>query len=132
IPIVFTTNSDPVANGIVASLNRPGGNLTGVTGLGGELVPKRLEVLHQLLPSAGKLAVLVNPANPVTAQEARQDAPIAARRLGLEIIIVEGSNEAEIDKAFESAARQGAAGLLGDDAYFESRREQIAALSLRH
>ena len=132
IPIVFTTNSDPVANRLVASLNRPGGNVTGVTGLGGELVPKRLEVLHQLIPSAGKFAVLVNPTNLVTAQEARRDAPLAAGRLGLEIILVEASNETEIDKAFEGAAGQGAVGLLGVDAYFESRRDQIAALSLRH
>ena len=132
IPIVFTTNSDPVANRLVASLNRPGGNVTGVTGLGGELVPKRLEVLHQLLPSAGKFAVLVNPTNSVTAQETRRDAPLAARRLGLEIVLVEASNEAEIDKTFESAVHQGAAALLAVDAYFESRRDQIAALSLRH
>jgi len=132
IPIVFTTNADPVASGIVASLSRPGGNVTGVTGIGGELVPKRLEVLHDLIPAATKFAVLVNPANPVTAGDARQDAPIAARRLGLDIVIVEGSNEAEIENAFASAARQGVAGLLGDDAYFESRRDLIAALSLRH
>ena len=132
IPIVFTTNSDPVANGIVPSLNRPGGNVTGVTGLGGELVPKRLEALHELIPAATKFAVLVNQANQVTAQESRQHAPLAASRLGLQIIFVEASNETEIEKAFASAARQGAAGLVADDAYFESQRDQIAALSLRN
>ena len=131
IPIVFTTNTDPVANGIVASLNRPGGNVTGVTGLGGELMPKRLEVLHELIPTATKFAGLVNPANPATAQ-VLQRVSIAARRLGLQIIFVEANTEAEIEKAFVSAVRQGAAGLLADDAYFESRRDQIAALSLRH
>ena len=131
IPIVFTTNTDPVANGIVASLNRPGGNVTGVTGLGGELMPKRLEVLHELIPTATKFAGLVNPANPAT-QDAMQRVSIAARRLGLQIIFVEASTEAEIEKAFVSAVRQGAAGLLADDAYFESRRDQVAALGLRH
>jgi putative ABC transport system substrate-binding protein len=115
IPIVFTTNTDPVANGVVASLNRPGGNVTGVTGLGGELGPKVLEILHDLIPAATKFAVLVNPANPVTAGDARQYAPIAARRLGLDIVIVEARNEAEIENAFASAARQGAAGLIGDE-----------------
>jgi putative ABC transport system substrate-binding protein len=132
IPIVFTTNSDPVASGIVASLNRPGANVTGVTGLGGELVPKRLEVLHELIPTAAKFAVMVNQANPVTADDSRRSAPIAARRLGLEVIVVEGSNETEIDNAFANAAHQGAAGLIADDAYFESRRDQFAALSLRY
>jgi putative ABC transport system substrate-binding protein len=132
IPIVFTTNTDPVANGIVASLNRPGGNVTGVTGLGGELMPKRLEVLHELIPTATKFAGLVNPANPATAQDTMQRVSIAARRLELQIIFVEASTEAEIEKAFLSAVRQGAAGLLADDAYFESRHDLIAALSLRH
>src|SRR5215831_10264821 len=132
IPIVFTTNSDPVANGIVASLNRPGGNVTGVTGIGGELMPKRLEALHELIPTATKFAGLVNPANQATAQDAMQRVPIAARRLGLEIILFQASTETEIEKAIVSAASQGASGLLADDPYFESRRDEIAALSLRY
>ena len=132
IPIVFTTNSDPVANGIVASLNNPGGNVTGVTGIGGELMPKRLEALHELIPIATKFAALVNPANPATAHDTMQRVPIAARRLGLEIIFFQASTETEIEKAIVSAASQGASGLVADDPYFESRRDQIAALSLRH
>jgi putative tryptophan/tyrosine transport system substrate-binding protein len=131
IPIVFTTNTDPVANGIVASLNRPGGNITGVSGLGGLLVPKRLEVLHELVPTATKFAVLVNPANQATLRGAILSAR-AARRLGLEIIFVEAGTEHEIEKAFVSAVQQGVGGLCSEDAFFENRRDQIAALGLRH
>jgi putative ABC transport system substrate-binding protein len=133
IPIVFTTNSDPVAAGVVTSLSRPGGNVTGVTGLGGELGPKRLELLHEMLPTATKLALLVNPSNPVTTQDAIQAAQTGARRLGLEIVVVNAQTEHEIDTAFAAAVQQRVAGLLGTaDAYFESRRDQIAALGLRH
>jgi len=132
IPIVFTTNSDPVAAGVVTSLSRPGGNVTGVTGLGGELGPKRLELLHEMLPTATKLAMLVNPSNPVTTQDAIQAAQTGARRLGLEIVVVSARTENEIETAFAAAVQQRAAGLLGTDAYFESRRDQIAALGLRH
>jgi len=132
IPIVFTTNTDPVATGVVASLNRPGGNTTGVTGLGSELLPKRLELLHELLPKATKFAVLTNPANPVTTKDALDGAQAAARPLGFEIIFVNARSEGEIDGAFASAVKQGADALLPIDAYFESRREQIAALGLRY
>ena len=132
IPIVFTTNTDPVATGVVASLNRPGGNTTGVTGLGSEILPKRLELLHELLPNATKFAVLTNPANPVTTKDALDGAQAAARPLGFEIIFVNARSEGEIDGAFASAVKQGADALLPIDAYFESRREQIAALGLRY
>ena len=132
IPIVFTTNADPVANGIVASLNRPGGNVTGVTGLGGELLPKHLELLRELMPTSTRFALLVNPSNPVTMQESIRDGREAARRLGLEIVIVRANSESEIEKAFLSAIQQKAAWLLEYDAYFESRRDQILQLSLRH
>jgi putative ABC transport system substrate-binding protein len=132
IPIVFTTNSDPVAAGLVRSLSQPGGNVTGVTGIGGELVPKRLELLHEMIPAATKMAVLVNPDNPVTLQEAIRGAAAAAGRLGLEIIIVNASTETEIETAFASVVQQRAAALSAVDVYFASRREQIAALGLRH
>jgi putative ABC transport system substrate-binding protein len=132
IPIVFTTNADPVANGIVASLNRPGGNVTGVSGIGSELLPKRLEVLHELVPTATKFAVLVNPANQVTLQDAFLGARRAARPLGVEIVFVEATNENEIEKAFASAVQQRAAALIAVDAYIESKRDQIAALGLRY
>jgi putative tryptophan/tyrosine transport system substrate-binding protein len=132
IPIVFTTNTDPVAAGVVASLNRPGGNVTGATGLGSELGPKRLELLHEMVPSATRFAVMVNPTNADTMREGIQGAQIAARRLGLEIVFVRASTEHEIEAAFVSAVEQRADGLIANDAYFESRRAQIAALGLRH
>ena len=133
IPIVFTTASDPVATGLVASLNRPGGNATGVTVMASELGPKRLELLHELLPTAKKIALLVNPKVPRILQDDVQGAQTAARRLGLEIIAVNGGSEDEIGRAFATAAQQRASALqVGDDAFFDSRRAQIAALGLRH
>jgi putative ABC transport system substrate-binding protein len=132
IPIVFTTGADPVANGLVASLSRPGGNATGVTFIGGELVPKQLEILHEAVPNSTRIAVLVNPANPVTSQDVMQGAQAAARRRGLDIVVVNASTENGIETAFATAVQQRAAALLFDDAYFFSRREQIAALGLRH
>jgi len=132
IPIVFTTNTDPVANGVVASLSRPGGNVTGVIGLGSELQPKKLEILHEMLPSATRFAVLVNPNNPVTMREGVQGAQSGARRLGLELVILKAGTAAEIEAAFLAAIEQRASALLGNDAYFESQRDQFAALGLRH
>jgi putative ABC transport system substrate-binding protein len=131
-PIVFTTGNDPVAAGLVASLNRPGGNATGVTLTDNELVPKKLELLHAVIPTAKKLAVLVNPGNPATSQDLMQAGHAAARHLGLDMIVVSASTENEIEKAFATAVRLRAAGLLHTDTYFQSRRDQIAALSLRH
>jgi putative ABC transport system substrate-binding protein len=132
IPIVFTTQTDPVAAGLVASLNRPGGNATGVTGLGAELLPKLLEIFHEMIPKATKFAVAVNPANPIMAQATTQGAQSAADRLGLEVIVLNASTENEIDRAFAIAIEQGAAGVLFGDAYFVNRREQVAALGLRY
>ena len=132
IPIVFTTNTDPVAAGLVASLNRPGGNATGVTGLGGELAAKRVELLHELFPTATRFAVLVNPNNPATMQEALQGAQAGARRFGLEFVEVKAGTPDEIETAFATAIEQRPAWLSAHDVYFESRRDQIAALGLRH
>jgi putative ABC transport system substrate-binding protein len=132
IPIVFTTATDPVANGVVASLNRPGGNATGVTGLGSELEPKRLEMFHEMLPSATRFAILVNPNNPVTMQERIEGAQTGAQRLRLELVILKAGTAAEIEAVFMAAIEQRASALLASDAYFESRRDQLAALSLRH
>jgi putative ABC transport system substrate-binding protein len=132
IPIVFTTNSDPVAAGVVASLNRPGGNATGVSGLGGELVPKRLELMHEAIPKATTFAVLLNPSNSITLQDGIRGGQVAASRLGLKVIFVNASNETEIEAAFADAIQQGAGWLFAEDAYFDSRRNQIAALGLRH
>jgi putative tryptophan/tyrosine transport system substrate-binding protein len=133
IPIVFTTASDPVATGLVASLNRPGSNATGVTVFAGELGPKRLELLHELLPTAKKIALLVNPKVPRVLQDDIEAAHTAARRFGLEIIVVKGGSEDEIESAFATAAQERASALqVGDDAFLDSRRAQIAALGLRH
>jgi putative tryptophan/tyrosine transport system substrate-binding protein len=132
IPIVFTTATDPVATGLVASLNRPGGNVTGITFLSDQLSAKHVELLHELLPGAVKVAVLVNPGNPATSQDSIRGAQEAASRLGLEIVVVRADNEWEIDEAFANAAQQHAAAITMNDAFFSSRKEQISALALRY
>jgi ABC-type uncharacterized transport system substrate-binding protein len=133
IPIVFTTAADPIAAGLVASLSRPGGNLTGATNLAAELMSKQLELLHEIVPAAGRIGLLVNPSNPVIAQADIESARAAAARFGLEIIVVNGGSESEIEQAFAAAVRQRVAALnVGTDIIFNSRREQIAALALRH
>jgi putative tryptophan/tyrosine transport system substrate-binding protein len=133
IPIVFTTAVDPVATGLVASLNRPGGNATGITTSHTELEPKRLELLHELIPTAAKVVLLVNPNNPGLAQAIVADMQTAARRLALEIIVLSAGTEYEIEKALANAVDQRAVALvIGGDAYLASRREQIFALALRH
>jgi putative ABC transport system substrate-binding protein len=131
IPIVFRTASDPVASGFVASLSRPGGNVTGITNIGRELIPKRLELLHEMLPSATRVAVLLNP-NSGSSQDPVESARIAARQLGLEIIPLPAGTEVEIEAAFTTAARQQASAVLSTDNYLDGRRDQIAALALRH
>jgi ABC-type uncharacterized transport system substrate-binding protein len=133
IPIVFTTASNPVQLGFVASFNRPGGNVTGITTYGEELLPKRLELLRELLPTASKVALLFNPRNPVTLQVKIQSVQAAARRLGLEIVVVFASTENEIDNALAAAVEQRAAAIVVvSDAFFSSRREYLALLALRH
>jgi putative ABC transport system substrate-binding protein len=132
IPIVFTSALDPVATGLVASLNRPGSNATGVTFVGSELVPKQLDLFHELVPSAIKIAALTNPSNPLMSQGVLENARAAAGRLGLDIVVVSATTETEIETAFAAAVQQGASALFADDAYFTSRREQLGALSLRH
>jgi putative tryptophan/tyrosine transport system substrate-binding protein len=132
IPIVFTTASDPIATGLVATLNRPGGNVTGLTVFAAELGPKRLELLHELLPTASKIALLVNPHVALNSRNDIQSAEAAARRLGLKIIVLEASSENEIERAFAVAAQQAYAVQVGTDAFFDSQREQVAALGLRY
>ena len=132
IPIVFLTGADPVQAGLVASLSRPGGNLTGVTSLGVELGPKRLELLHELVPAATTIAVLVNPANRSAEIQVR-DMQAAARTLGLELHILQASTEREIDAAFATLTRLRAGALvISPEAFFNSRSEQLAALTVRH
>jgi putative ABC transport system substrate-binding protein len=133
IPIVFITGGDPVAAGYVASLNRPGGNATGLTLINTELQPKRLELLREIIPNAAKIALLVNPNNPTIVQADIQSITPGARRLGMETIVVNGRNEDEIDRAFATASQERAAAVLeGSDAFFIDRRDQIAGLGVRH
>ena len=133
IPIVFTTASDPVVVGHVASLNRPGGNATGVTLIATELGPKRVELLHEVAPTATRIAVLVNPSDPVMSQAGIEGAQAGGRRLGLEIIVVNAGTENEIESAFATAVQLRATALIvATDAYLISRRDQTAALALRH
>lgn len=132
IPIVFTTGTDPVTEGLVASLNRPGGNATGITFVSGELIAKKLELLLEMIPPAKRIAVLVNPLNSATKNDAIQGAQIASRRLGLEFFVVEASRENDMEIAFAKAVQQRAAAILFADAFFGAKREQLAALGLRY
>jgi putative tryptophan/tyrosine transport system substrate-binding protein len=132
IPIVFTVGTDPVADGLVVSLARPGGNATGFTNLAVELVPKRLDLLCELVPQARVIALLVNPNNPYTEPMTR-DVQEAARVKGVQLPILKAGTESEIDAAFATLASLHADALLvGDDTFFTSRREQLVALASRH
>jgi len=132
IPIVFETAGDPVTLGLVASLNQPGRNVTGVTQLNSELVPKRLGLLHDLIPTAKIIGLLVNQKDP-RAETQSSDMQEAARALGLQIHILNASTEAEIDTAFASLVQLRAGALIvGTGNFFTTRREQLAALAARH
>lgn len=133
IPIVFTTASDPVSLGLVASLARPGGNMTGATQLNLEVGPKRLELLHQLLPKATVIALVVNPTNPRVAEVQSRDAQDAARTLGLQLQILQASTEAEFDKAVASLPpRAGGLVIAGGDPFFNSETAKLAVTTVRH
>jgi len=133
IPIVFTTASDPVRAGFVASLGRPGGNVTGTTFMGVELVAKRAELLHETLPGATRIALLVNPNNPGLMQDNIQLSKVAVQRLGLEMVVVQAGSESEIESAVVAAVQQQAHALsIGNDAYLSSRSRQVALLALHH
>ena len=132
IPVVFTAGSDPVQLGLVTSLNRPGGNITGVTQLTGEVAPKRVEVAHELVPGAKLIGLLVNPGNPsaATLTKASQQAAIM---LGLHLDVVHASTEAEVDDAFRTfAAKQVGAVVVVTDAFFNGVVQLLATLSMRH
>jgi putative tryptophan/tyrosine transport system substrate-binding protein len=133
IPIVFAVGTDPIALGLVASLNRPGGNLTGVTVLNVEVEPKRVELLHVLLPAAVRFAVLVNPANPIVFDSHVTIMQAAAHKLGLQMNVLNASTSSEIDTAFTTLAQRGATALvISGDQFMLSQREQIVALAARH
>jgi putative ABC transport system substrate-binding protein len=133
IPIVFTTSSDPVQLGLVASLNRPGGNVTGVTTLNVEVGSKRLELLHELVPTATTAAVLVNPTNSIVAENQSRDLQAAARTLLLQPQVLQAATDRELETVFAALAQlRGVALVVGTDAFFFNQRDQLIALAARH
>jgi putative tryptophan/tyrosine transport system substrate-binding protein len=132
-PIVFTTSADPVQIGLVASISRPGGNITGATTLAVELAPKRLELAHELVPTASVIAALINPTNRNTAEPQLRDLQAAAHTFGLQLRIVHASIDRDFDTVFANLAqlRPGAL-VISNDAFFNGRIQQLAELSLRH
>ena len=132
VPVVFATGSDPVAAGLVASLNRPGGKLTGVTVITAALWPKRLELLRELISPTPLIALLVNPNN-LTAAPARRELNDAARRIGQDVVVLDASTEGEFEAAFATLAEKRANALIvSDDALFMNRRAALVALAARH
>ncbi len=132
IPIIFSIAGDPVVEGLVQSLNRPGGNITGISNLGGETGPKRWELLHELVPAAKRVALLVNATSSLADGEWKE-AQTAAEALGLQVHLVRASSDRDLDTVFEDLARLGAGALvIGTDPLFSSASEQLAALALRH
>jgi putative tryptophan/tyrosine transport system substrate-binding protein len=132
IPIVFGVAEDPTRLGLVASLARPGGNATGINFFPGEVVAKRLGLLHDLVPKAVRIAVLVNPANAAVAEATLREIPEAARALGLQIQVLNASTNREIEAAFAALARDRADALfVAGDGFFSSRRVQFATLATR-
>ena len=133
IPIVFAVGEDPVRLGLVASLNRPGGNLTGVNFFNTELTAKRLELLREVVPGAARVAVLVNPTIAANTESAVRDVGAAARAIGLQIQVLNASTSREIEAAFATFVRERPDALLvSGDAFFASRRVQLALLAARH
>jgi putative ABC transport system substrate-binding protein len=132
IPIVFQSGADPVEAGLVANLAQPGGHMTGVTNLDAKLGPKQLEILHELMPMANSIALLVNPANPAT-EIVSKDMQTAARILGLQLHLVHASTDRDLDSVFATLIQSPAGGLvIAPDPFFGSRIERLAALATRH
>jgi putative tryptophan/tyrosine transport system substrate-binding protein len=132
IPIVFEMGADPVAIGLVGSLNRPGGNLTGVSSLNVQVTPKRLEILHEVIPAAAEIAVLVNPTSPTTDSQLR-NLQAAARAFGLQLHVLHASTERDFDAVFVTLLQLRAGGLVvASDGFFATHSEQLAALTVRH
>lgn len=131
IPIVFTTGGNPVQLGLVSSLSRPGGNVTGVTQMTGEVAPKRIELAHDLFPQATTFGLLINPKNPL-AETVKTDSQAAAQRLGLQLNVLHASTDVEIEDAFKAFHEKHVGALvIGTDAFFNNRLEQLAALAIR-
>ena len=133
IPIVFETGSDPVQLGLVASLNRPGGNVTGVAQLAVEVAPKRLELLHELIPRATLIVLLVDPTDPAISEKTTQGVQAAARSLGLELHVLNVSSDRDLDAVFAKLIQLRAGGLVvSGGQFFNSRSKQLAARALQH
>jgi putative tryptophan/tyrosine transport system substrate-binding protein len=133
IPIVFEIASDPVELGLVSGLNKPGANVTGVTTLNLEIGPKRLELLHNVIPSASVIGLLINPTNPRLAEQNIKSIQAAGRTFGLEMHVLQASTEDEFGTAFEELKKIKAGGLMiAADPFFSSHVKQLAALSIRH
>ena len=133
IPIVFSIGSDPVEIGLVASLNRPGGNLTGLTALQTAVVAKRVQLLHELMPTAKPIAFLVNPSNQALAEADTREAQEAARILGVNLLVLKAASPSEIDAAFATLVSERAGALLtNSESLFMIQRDQLAALTARH
>jgi len=132
-PILFQIGVDPVAAGLVESLNHPGGNLTGASNLSVELGPKRLELLHELVPSARTIALLVDPTNGSVSEAETRNTQVAAQQLGLELHVVHASSEQDFDAVFAALDKMKAGGLIiANTGVFNAQGEQLGALSLRH
>ena len=133
IPIIFWVGGDPIGLGLVGSMNRPEGNLTGLTTLNHGLVAKRMELLHEIAPGTSSIAVLINPTSPTLSKITIEEAQTAARGLGLDLHILKASTERDLDGVFANLAQMRVGGLaLGTDAFFSGRLEQLAALSVRY
>ena len=133
IPIVFETGADPIGTGLVTSLRRPAGNVTGVTSLNAAVGAKRLELLRELAPSARAFALLVNPANPKNAEATTTDLKAAAGTLGCDLQVLHAATEGELDGAFAALAKSQTGGLvIANETFFANRSEQLAALARRH
>ena len=133
IPTVFMIGSDPVEIGLVAGLNRPGGNLTGVAYLNVEVAPKRLELLHEFVPAARRFALMVNPASPPAAEGQVKELQAAVRTLGLDLKVLNARNPIEIEDAFETLVRDRIEALqIGVDSLFGNHVDQLVALATRH
>jgi len=133
IPVVFEAGVDPVAVGLVRSLNRPEGNVTGITSMNIEFNPKRLELLHELVPAARSFAVLVNPTNLVSANNARKDLEGPSRALGLQLHVLNASTEREFESVFSKLGPLQVGGLIiAADTFFHNRAQQLAVLTLKH
>jgi ABC-type uncharacterized transport system substrate-binding protein len=133
IPIVFVVGGDPVKLGLVASLNRPGGNLTGVSFLATEVAAKRLELLHEMVPAATSIAVLVNPTNLINAETQKREIQVAARALGVRLLVLNASSQSDIDAAFAKLVQDRVGGLVvSTDSLFTAHLNQIIGLAARH